>query len=223
MKRTTRYRLIEYIRLKKVVSAAELARVLKITAADARYHLASLEDEGVVVVVDTRVQGRGRPTQWYRLTREINRHRLDALTSAVLNVWLGGATEAERDGTLNKIAAYLTAGCNQPGGALTQRLAYTIHHLNEMNYLARWEAHIEAPRILITHCPYALIVTGHPEICRMDAYLIKNLLGQPVRKISSMGKCATGEFSCVFRLDPEALTIDTQAIAKYHEAMELEV
>ena len=48
MKRTTRYRLIEYIRVKKVASADELARVLRITAADARHHLASLEDEMVL-------------------------------------------------------------------------------------------------------------------------------------------------------------------------------
>jgi predicted ArsR family transcriptional regulator len=214
MKRTTRYRLIEYIRVKKVVSAAELARVLKITAADARHHLASLEDEGVVVVVDTRVQGRGRPTQLYRLTRDINRHYLDALTSAVLKVWLGGVTEVEREGALRKIAASLTAGWNQPGGNLTQRLTYTVRHLNEMNYLARWEAHIESPRILIMHCPYALMVKDHPETCRMDVFVINNLLGQPVTQISTMGRCTTGELQCIFRLDPVALAIDTQAIAK---------
>jgi len=214
MKRTTRYRLIEYIRVKKVVSAAELARVLRITAADARHHLASLEDEGVVVVVDTRVQGRGRPTQLYRLTRDYNRHSLDALTGAVLNVWLGDVTETEREGALRKIADSLTAGWNHPGGNLTQRLTYTVRRLNEMNFLARWEAHIEAPRILMTHCPFALVVTDHPEICQMDAFVINNLLGQPVTRISSMGRCATGGMQCIFRLDPEALTLDTRAIGK---------
>jgi predicted ArsR family transcriptional regulator len=214
MKKTTRYRLIEYIRAKKVVSAAELGRVFTITAADARYHLASLEDEGVVVVVDTRVQGRGRPTQLYRLTRDINRHHLGALTSAVLNVWLTGMTEASRDGALNEIATYLTAGCHPPDGNLTQRLAYAVRHLNEMNYLARWEAHIEAPRILITHCPYALTVSDHPETCRMDAFVIKNLLGSPVTQITTMGKSTTGEFHCVFRLDLETLSIDSPPIAK---------
>jgi predicted ArsR family transcriptional regulator len=150
----------------------------------------------------------------YRLTRDINPHYLDALTSAVLNVWLGGMTEAELEGALKKIAVSLTAGWNQPGGNLTQRLTYTVRHLNEMNYLARWEAHIEAPRILIMHCPYALMVTNHPETCRMDALVINNLLGQPVTQISTMGSCATGELQCIFRLDPEALSIDTRAIAK---------
>jgi predicted ArsR family transcriptional regulator len=214
MKRTTRYRLIEYIHVKKIVSAAELACVFKITAADARYHLASLEDEGVVVVVDTRVQGRGRPTQLYRLTREINRHNLDSLTNAVLNVWLTGVTEAERDSVLNKIAAYLTAGYKQSDGHLTQRLAYAVRRLNEMNYLARWEAHIEAPRILITHCPYALVVADHPETCRMDAFVIKNLVGQPVTQIPTMGNSSRGEQVCAFRLDPYDLTIDAPTIAK---------
>jgi hypothetical protein len=29
-----------------------------------------------------------------------------------------------------------------------------------------------------------------------------------------MGRCTTGELQCIFRLDPVALAIDTQAIAK---------
>jgi len=148
------------------------------------------------------------------LTREINRHHLDALTSAVLNVWLAGLTEAERGGGLKKIAAYLTAGCNQPGRNLTQRLAYAVRHLNEMNYVARWEAHIQAPRILITHCPYALIVGEHPEICRVDALVIRNLVGQPVTQIFTMGNGSTGEFQCVFLLDPEDISIDTSITPK---------
>jgi len=213
MKRTTRFRLIEYIRVKKIVTATELARIFKITAADARHHLASLEDEGVVIVVDTRAQGRGRPTQLYRLTRDINRHHLDALTGAVLSVCLAGVTEAERDGAFKNIADYLTAAFNRPGGNLTQRLTYTVRHLHEMNYMARWEAHIEGPRIHITHCPYALMVSDHPETCRIDALVLQNLVGQPVTRILTTGKNSTGEMLCVFRMDPEALAIDTPAFA----------
>ncbi len=167
-----------------------------------------------VVVVDTRIQGRGRPTQLYRLTRDFNRHSLDALTGAVLNVWLGNVTETEREGGLRKIADSLTAKWNYSGSNLTQRLTYTVRRLNEMNFLARWEAHIDAPRILMTHCPFALVVTNHPEICQMDAFMVSNLLGQPVTRISSMTGCATGGIQCIFRLDPKALTLDTRAIGK---------
>jgi predicted ArsR family transcriptional regulator len=214
MTKTTRYRLIEYLQVKKVSSAAELARVLKITAADARHHLTSLEDEGVVVVVDTRVQGRGRPTQMYRLSREINRHNLDSLITAVLTVWLDGTAVDRQDAAFDKIATYIASGCKPPQGNLTQRLTNAVRCLNEMNYMARWEAHIDAPRVLITHCPYASVVAKHPEICQMDAFVIKKILGQSVTPISTDRTEYAGEIQCVFCLDPSALAIDTPITAK---------
>lgn len=200
MIRTTRRRLIEYIREKKIVSASELANVFKITASDARHHLASLEDEGVVVMMDTRVHGRGRPTQMYRLSSDINRHNLDALAGAILTVWYKVVKENRREDILNQIAIYLTAGCTQPKGNLTQRLANAVRQLNGMNYLARWEAHLEAPRILISHCPYAKVVQQHPETCQMDAFVIRKVLGQSVTRISTMDDPYTGEKQCIFRI-----------------------
>jgi predicted ArsR family transcriptional regulator len=202
MKRTTRYRLIEYMRDKKGVSAAELARILKITCADARHHLGCLEDEGVVVMVETRPQGRGRPTQLYRLSSDINRHNLGALTSAILNVWLAEISEYELESAYNKIAAYLTSGLSVPNRNLTQRLTNAIRNLNGMNYVARWEAHVDAPRILITHCPYASVVSERPDICRVDAYVIGKVLGQSVVKISAPRNRFGEDAHCVFRLTP---------------------
>ena len=189
------------MQFKKLVTATELARAFKITSGDARHHLTSLEDEGVVTVVDTRVQGRGRPSQLYRLSREITRHNMEALMGAVLKVLLEGVTEDSREIVFQKISACLVTEGIQPKGNLTQRLASSVRHLNEMNYEARWEAHIDAPRILITYCPYSAIVSDHPEICQVDAIVIGDLLGQPVRKISMIGKNETGDKQCIFRIN----------------------
>jgi predicted ArsR family transcriptional regulator len=211
MNKTKRYRIIEYIREKKLISASELAYIFRITAADARYHLAALENEGVVVVVDTRVYGRGRPTQMYRLSSEINRHNLDALVGAILTVWYKSVEENQRDDVLNQIAVYLTAGCTQPKGNLTQRLTNAVRQLNGMNYLARWEAHLEAPRILISHCPYAMVVQQHPETCQLDAFVIEKVLGQSVTRISIMDDPFTGEKQCVFRLEADFSPMNSPA------------
>jgi predicted ArsR family transcriptional regulator len=202
MMKTTRRKLIEYMRVKKVVSAVELARVLKISSADARHHLTSLEEEGVVTVVDTHRQGRGRPTQLFGLTQELNRHNLGDLTSAVLQEWLTNLTKDgdERDASYKRIAKRLLGEYHLPAGNLTQQLNQGIRQLNEMNYIARWEAHINNPRILITHCPYASVLAEHPEVCKIDTFLIEKVLGQPVSCIASPAKNIVGEVQCVFRL-----------------------
>jgi len=201
MKKTTRNRLIEYMRVKKVVSAAELARIFKISAGDARHHLACLEDEGVALMVDTKIQGRGRPTQLFGLAQDVSRNNLDALTNAIMKVWLCSIPDNGREAEFYKIAASLTEGCHPPEGNLSQQLAYAIRCLNEMNYLARWEAHIDAPRILIRHCPYASVVADHPETCHIDAFVIGKVLGQSVTWISSEGKNEVGNMKCIFRLE----------------------
>lgn len=196
-----RRRLLEYMQVKKVVSAAELARAFKITAADARHHLASLEEDGVVQIIDTRVRGRGRPTQMYGLTIELDRNNLDALIKAVLSEWLGGVSSEEtKEAALDRIATHFLDGYPPPEGNLTQRLNRAVRQLHDMHYQARWEAHITAPRLVITHCPYATVISEHPEICRIDELLFGKLLGIPVALISRLGKNEHGEVQCVFRV-----------------------
>jgi predicted ArsR family transcriptional regulator len=214
MKKTTRNRIIEHIRVKKVVSAGELARALNITASDARHHLSSLEDEGVVIMVYTQKQGRGRPTQLFRLTRDLNRHNLESLTVAMMSVWLDGQEENQRETAYRKIANFISEGLKPSALNLPQRLVNAIRCLNEMRYQARWEAHAEGPRILVHQCPYAPISTDFPAICRVDAYIIGNLLGEPVSLISSEGNYLLGNRKCIFKIDSKAQAPDIPLTTK---------
>jgi predicted ArsR family transcriptional regulator len=198
--KTMRRRMIEYMQIKKGVSASELARAFKISAAGARHHLARLEEDGVVYIVETRIKGRGRPTQVYGLTSELNRTNLDSLANAILGEWLDDLPVEKKDAALERIASHLLEGKNVPEGNLTQRIARTVRQLTGMNYQVRWEAHVNAPLIMVTHCPYASVVSRHPEICRMDEYLLEKLLGFPVKLISKPGNNEFGESQCVFRL-----------------------
>jgi len=63
---------------------------------------------------------------------------------------------------------------------ITKRLARLVEKLNEMHYQARWEAGAEGPRVIFGRCPYAKVIEGHPEICKMDASLLEKALGRPV-------------------------------------------
>lgn len=195
-----RRRIIEYIQVKRVASAAELGRALHITPADARHHLASLEVDGVVRIVDTRVSGRGRPTQLYRLIIDLNRNNLDALAKVILKEWLAELPVEKKEAALKRIATDLLQNISTPEGNLTQRLTRAVRQMIGLNYQARWEAHMNSPRILVTHCPYALMVKEYPDICRVDELLIGKLIGLPIELISRLKENEFGEMQCIFRL-----------------------
>jgi predicted ArsR family transcriptional regulator len=50
--------------------------------------------------------------------------------------------------------------------------------------------------VVFSHCPYAAIIEKHPELCKMDEALLKDLVGQPARQILKIGK--EGSSVCVF-------------------------
>jgi predicted ArsR family transcriptional regulator len=81
---------------------------------------------------------------------------------------------------------------------MTQRLAKAVLRLNELGYQARWEAHSEAPHVILGHCPYALILPEHPELCQMDAHLLESLLGQPARQTKKLAVDSNGKHYCQF-------------------------
>jgi len=74
-------------------------------------------------------------------------------------------------------------------------LNLSVEKLNQMNYHARWEAGAGGPRILFGHCPYAAIITRHPELCAMDAALLKELFGDELEQIA---KIENFQDTCVF-------------------------
>jgi predicted ArsR family transcriptional regulator len=49
------------------------------------------------------------------------------------------------------------------------------------------------------HCPYAGIIQKHPELCRMDAALLGDLLGAPASQVAKIGPGPDGPAHCIFR------------------------
>lgn len=198
---TARQRIYEFIRGKGRVSVAELSRALRMTPANVRHHLSILIDEGAVVIAGTNpTRSRGRPTFLFELSMQARQNNLGELTGALLDEVLEDVTEVERSAALKSVAQRISSGKNIPNASLTQRLQQAVRHLNEHHYQARWEAHAEAPHIILGHCPFAEIISEHPELCQIDKYQLEELLNTPVLQKLKLAQDSRGGRYCLFIL-----------------------
>jgi len=195
----TRQQIISMLQTKHTLSAQEISRSLHLTPANIRHHLSILEEEGVIEVASQRkTPGRGRPIQVYSLTHQVLAHNLDALAGVLLEELLQNNSMHSQDEYFTRIASRLAQPEIPPNQSLTKRLYLAVQRLNDMHYQARWEAHSDAPRIFLEHCPYAAILPDHPELCRIDASLLNQLLDHPVTLTSKLEKDNHGTLYCLF-------------------------
>ncbi|MCJ7434122.1 MAG: ArsR family transcriptional regulator [Anaerolineales bacterium] len=205
---TARQKVLAYLKKNRAVSAAQIGRALKMSAANVRHHLSVLCSDGrAVLIAETRKSGRGRPVKVYGLSESLLGNNLALLSDLMLTEWLGKLSPAKRADAIADMAKGLV---NQLGRInsnvpMAKRLALLIEKLNALYYQARWEAGAEGPRVLFAHCPYARIIDKHPELCLMDTALLEELTGQSVEQTMKMEK--GGGSVCVFRLEGNYSTI----------------
>jgi predicted ArsR family transcriptional regulator len=189
---TARQKVLTYLTKTRTASAREIARGLKISPEAVRHHLRVLVADGRLELSFMRGrEGRGRPEKVYSLPRTALGDNLAALSDAALSE-AGAAVQAD---ALAKRLAGESGFADQP---LSRRLNMTVEKLNKMNYHARWEAGHQGPRLIFGHCPYAAILEKHPELCRMDAALIEQLMGDEAVQMFRIGR--DGSSTCVFAL-----------------------
>jgi len=187
---TARQKVLAYLTKNRTASARELARALKMSAATVRHHLRVLTSDGRLEMSFVRGrEGRGRPEKVFSLPNAAFGHNLSALADAVL-------TEAGTSVRMDGLAKQLADGSNFANQPVARRLNLTVEKLNAMNYHSRWEAGPQGPRLIFSHCPYAAIIEKHPELCRMDEYLLKELMGDTATQMFKIGK--DGSSLCVF-------------------------
>ena len=176
---TSRQKILAHLRKVRSASAREIARALKLSAPNVRHHLSVLCSDGRVEMTSIHNrEGRGRPEKVYSLSQAALGDNLSALTEALL-----GAAGPKLN--VEAVARHLLDESLFSGQSMNRRLSVLIEKLNEMNYQAHWEAGAGGPRVLFGRCPYARVIDGHPEICKMDAVLLKSALA---RDVSSMTK-----------------------------------
>jgi predicted ArsR family transcriptional regulator len=199
MKPTTRLRILDYLRKHQAATVHEMSRVLGMTGANIRHHLAVLEANDLIEVIDRRNEGRGRPANVYRVSHQVLGSGLDELVGAIIDVWLGGVRDETREAALMSVAERLAGGgLPDPATVLPRRLALTVDRLNGLHYQACWEAGATGPRLILDHCPYAEVIARYPELCRMDAHLLELLLALPVLQIAKLERSKAGFPQCIF-------------------------
>jgi len=186
---TARQKVLAYLMKTRTTSAREISRALKMSAPTVRHHLRVLVSDGRLEMTSVRGrEGRGRPEKVYSIPRVALGDNLSALSEALL-------TEASSSVRLEALAKRLAGEANIKSQPVAKRLNLTIEKLNQMNYHARWEAGPQGPRILFGHCPYAAIIGKHPELCQMDAALLKELFGDDMEQIA---KIKNFQGMCIF-------------------------
>jgi len=185
---TARQKVLTYLNKTSTASAREVARALKMSAATVRHHLRVLASDGRLEVMSVRGrEGRGRPEKVYSIPRAALGDNLSVLSEAL---W----TEAGSI-KIEALAKRLAGESDFKSQIISKRLSLVVEKLNQMNYHARWEAGAGGPRIIFGHCPYAAILAKRPELCKMDAALLRELFGDEFEQIAKIEK---GVGLCVF-------------------------
>ena len=173
---TARQKVLAHLKKTRVASAREIARALKMSAPNVRHHLSVLCSDGRVDALRTAVnnrEGRGRPEKIYSLSQAALGDNLSALVNALL-------IESSLKLNVESLASHLLDSTQFANLPITKRLTSLVEKLDEMHYQVRWEAGAEGPRVIFGRCPYAKVIDGHPEICKMDLALLEMALGRPV-------------------------------------------
>jgi predicted ArsR family transcriptional regulator len=199
-KQTSRQRILAYLRDHNGVSAAEISRVLRVTASNIRHHLSILVSDGRVKNIGVRPgNNRGRPVQIYGLSDAAVGDNLAGLADALLSEILENVPAPALDALLQSLAARLVlVQSGEVTGHITRRLALTIEQLNRLGYVSRWEAHAAGPRVIFEHCPYAAVIGHHPELCQVDSFSLYNLLRADITQVSKLELNARGLPFCMF-------------------------
>jgi predicted ArsR family transcriptional regulator len=171
---TARQKVLAHLKKTRATSAREIARSLNMSAPNVRHHLSVLCSDGRVEIsaINNR-EGRGRPEKMYSLAQAALGDNLSVLTDSLL-------TEAGSGLKVEALASRILDSGQFANLPVAKRLVLLVEKLNEMHYQARWEAGAEGPRVIFGRCPYAKVIDGHPELCKMDTALLGISLGRPI-------------------------------------------
>lgn len=191
---TSRQKILSHLKKTRSASAREIARALKLSAPNVRYHLSVLRSDGRIELTSIHNrEGRGRPEKVYSLSEAALGDNLPTLAKALLAS--GGAKL-----NMELVSKFILDDSKFAGQPINKRLALLIEKMNEMHYQARWEAGAGGPRVLFGRCPYARVIDEHPELCKMDAALLKNALGRDVSQMKKTEAPSKGICPFIFQI-----------------------
>lgn len=203
---SVREQILDYLARYSTANAPELSSALHITKPGIQYHLKLLIEDELVERVDVpgnrKSSGRGRPINYYRLSRASQPDNIMALLNASLSLFQELQEQAEEPDFLHKLAVQLFPKA-WSRRSLPLRLKQTIEQLNEYAYQANWEAHQKGPIVRFRNCPYISIWPDHPELCEMDRLALEHLTHLEVRQEACINQVDPYAPACQFLLHGE--------------------
>lgn len=179
----------------------ELAEALGLTDNAVRAHLTTLERDGLVRQSGSR-PGKRRPNVIYALAPEaeqlfpkvyglILRHLLDVLKER---------TSRRKLDEIVRMVGHRLAPAYRPTVPATQPqevVAQAISVLRELGGFCQSEGGDEKVILRCFECPLAVVVMGHPEVCRLTETVLADALGLPVQQ-----RCQTEPVpQCYFEIE----------------------
>jgi predicted ArsR family transcriptional regulator len=193
---STRGRVITLLR-RSQHTVNELADALGLTDNAVRTHLAALERDGLVALSGVR-RGVGKPAHVYALTPEA-----DSLFPRAYGVVLRTLLDSLRqrlpagdvDALVAEVGARLGGAFPRAQGDLSRRAEAAVAVLAELGGVA--EARVDEGSVSIRGfgCPLREAVDGHPEVCRIAAALLSEVVGYEVTECCDRGEAPSCRFT----------------------------
>ena len=162
----------------------ELAQALDLTDNAVRAQLTTLERDGLIQQHGRR-RSSSKPASLYDLTpaaEELFSKAYVPVLRQLLEVLSERMTADELEEVLRSTSRRLATMWSTLPGDVHTRMEQAVDALNELGGLAELEQRDDAYVIQGYSCPLAAVALGHPEICRLAASLLTELVGMPVQE-----------------------------------------
>ncbi len=178
----------------------ELAQALGVTGNAVRGQLALLERDGLIHQSGTRA-GKHKPYLTYALTPEAQQlfpRLYGPVLRHLLDVLAGNMPAKKLEAALRTVWHRVAEGYRPAAPADTpqDRLRRGVNVLGELGGLAAVEHQDGRAFLRCFDCPLALVVAGHPEVCKMVETVLTETLGVPVAEHCQRG----GVPQCLFEV-----------------------
>ncbi|WP_245578818.1 helix-turn-helix transcriptional regulator [Cucumibacter marinus] len=199
------HRLLFALKSRGELTAADLARLMKVTTVAIRQQLDRLEGEGLVDFED-RAEGVGRPRRYWRLTEAGHGRFPDRHSDLTLEVLTSVKSLFGEDG-LDKVIAAREARSRELYGAavdtdspLADRVATLADLRQREGYMAQVEPDGEGGFFLHeNHCPICAAATACQGLCRAELTLFQAVLGADT-EIRRESHIVSGARRCTYRI-----------------------
>ncbi len=180
-KSSTTGEITRYLAKNTAASTKDLSQALQSTEQNIRYHLEKMIKSGIIQSIKDKelsTKSAGRKRLVYSLTLNAYPNNHTRLLGAILKVLKKSRVANHLEITLRAVA-YEMFPENKSCSSHIERLNDAVERLNFHHYNAHWEAGFDGPLFIFQHCPYAPLLTAHPELCQLDCQILHHLTGIP--------------------------------------------